>query len=218
MATLSLPVPGVTQGPLYAQMLNAALNAINTDTDVIRRGTRTLGNVSGVPFIELISNTGSQATLHLSSGNGFSGPYLFGLGNDFGDRPGFLIANKAAGQGLYLDNQPTATNTGFFGAQRSNAALVDLVAAKSGSNGTFVLRVLSGITPTLNQALLAVYSAGDAEVFKVTADGKVGVFGKAAERQARIDYVTSDNLTPTAFQDRINRVIATLINYGWIPE
>lgn len=217
MATLSLPVPGVTLGPAYAEMLNAAITAVNEDPNVIRRGSKTLGNVTGTPYLELLSNSGSQATFHISAGSGFSGPYLMGIGNDNGSRPGLLIANKAAGQGLYLDNQPTATNSAVFGAQRSDAALFDLVAAKQGSNGTFVLRVLAGLTPTTNQALMAIYSAGDAEVFKVTADGKVGVFGKAAERQARIDYVTSDNLTPTAFQDRINKVIATLINYGWIP-
>lgn len=214
MATLSLPIPGVTQGPLYAEMLNTAITAVNEDPNVIRRGTKTLGNVSGTPYIELLSNSGSQATLHMSAGSGFSGPYLMGIGNDNGDRPGLLIANKAAGQGLYLDNQPTATNSAVFGAQRSNAALFDLVAAKSGANGTFVLRVLSGVAPTTNQALMAIYASGDVETFKVTADGKVGVFGTVSARQARIDYA---GLDLAQVQDRVNKVIATLINYGWIP-
>lgn len=214
MATLDLPIPGVTQGPLYAQMLNSALNAINTDTDVIRRGSRNVGTTSGVPFIELLSNTGSQATLHLSSGNGFNGPYLFGLGNDFGNSPGFLLANKAGGQGFYLDNQPTATNTGFFGAQRSNAALMDLVAAKSGANGMLVLRVLGGITPATNQPLMTAYDYTNAPIMNITADGKWGVFGVSSGRQAAIPYAGADL---GQVQDRVNKVIATLINFGFIP-
>lgn len=166
---------------------------------------------SGTPYIELLGNTGDQATIHLSSGSGFTGPYLFGLGNDFGSSPGFLIANKASGPGLYLDNHPTATNVAVIGFQRSNAAFMDLVAAKGGAGALVMLRLNGGVTPGADQRLLTTYGAAG-EIFAVGANGKAGFFGRITERGAQIGWV--DGSTPNG--GTINAIIATLINLGVI--
>ncbi|MCS4275347.1 hypothetical protein M2390_000508 [Mycetocola sp. BIGb0189] len=97
-------------------------------------------NNGTTPLVDLIDNTGSASTIHLTSGPGFKGAYLMGIGNDYEDKPGLLIANKAKGVGFYLDNYPSATNSAFFGAQNGGgSAFMDLF--QNADNAEPVLRV-----------------------------------------------------------------------------
>lgn len=193
-----IDAPGPVRDALRAQFPRASILGVGANT---------------APLLEWTGIAGAFAGVHLSSGAGFTGPYVFGLGNDFGDRPGFLVSNKAAGVGIYLDNQPSATGIGMFAAQRSDAPLFDFVTAKDAAGTMMVLRVDSTVSNP--GSLAAFYGKSNAPILELHGNGGLGFFGKTPTgRQPRIDFTSADT---ASLQDRVNKLIGTLIEYGLLP-
>lgn len=142
------------QDPVAAALVNDDTSQTRTALDgaFVEQGkTRYEGSS---PFVE-IANQSEHATLHLSGGPQ-DRPYIVGVGNDAGSSPGFLVANKANGHGMYLDNHPTATQAGFFGAKRSSARLMHLVATTAATSPILELQVQPGVSENRAQPILRV--------------------------------------------------------------
>lgn len=142
------------QDPVAAALVNDGASQTRTALDgaFVEQGkTRYEGSS---PFVE-IGNQSEHATLHLVGGPQ-DRPYIVGVGNDAGSSPGFLVANKANGHGMYLDNHPTATQAGFFGAKRSSARLMHLVATTAATSPILELQVQSGVSENRAQPILRV--------------------------------------------------------------
>ncbi|MBD8477553.1 hypothetical protein [Microbacterium sp. CFBP 8794] len=164
------------------------------------------------PLIEWTGVAGAFAAFHASNGPGFTGPYLVGLGNDWGATTALHLANKAGGVGLYLDNHPSATGVGMFAAQRSDASLFDFVTAKNAAGALMVMRVDASITNP--GTLAAFYGKANAPILELHGNGGLGFFGKTPTgRQPRIPFTSAD---PAAMQDATNKIIGTLIELGLI--
>lgn len=91
------------------------------------------------PLVE-IGNTGSQSTFHLTTGEGFSGPYVLGIGVDHDDATGFVVSVKAdnnVGFGLNLEETAGADSIGLLGANFSLGTLIALRKA-GGASGPLV--------------------------------------------------------------------------------
>ncbi len=167
-------LPGANGVPIdsaVAAMTTGSGTATNTalKSFLVSRGTTDVGAITS-PFLELAGNTGSAAQIHLTNGEGFTGPYQMGVGNNFGDTIGLLLANYAAGHVLYIDNHPDATGTAVFGAQRSDATLFDLVKVKDDAGAIMVLRVddevsepgsLAGFFGVDNKEVMSIDGGGD---------------------------------------------------------
>jgi hypothetical protein len=168
----------------------------------VTRGNYVVGGITS-PIIEYTGNSGSAATLHLSTGAGFSAPYLMGIGNDHGNKPGLLIANKAQGIGLYIDNHPGALGQGIFGAQRSaDAGLADFVASVTSSQPLVLIRLNNGVSPANAQPLLSVRDV-DGQSFKIRADRGIEAYRNftllpedGAAQGVEIIITDSPNKTP----------------------
>ncbi|MCW2165418.1 hypothetical protein B0I12_002573 [Microbacterium hydrothermale] len=184
-----------------------ALRAQFTRASILGVGANT------APLLEWTGIAGAFAGMHLSNGPGFTGPYMAGFGNDFGNTTAVHIANKAGGVGLYLDNHPTATGTGMFAAQRSDAPLFDFVTAKNAAGTMMVLRVDSNVTNP--GSLAAFYGKSNVPILELHGNGGLGFFGKTPTgRQPRIPFTSTD---AASLQDTVNKIIGTLIEYGLIP-
>ena len=102
---------------------NKTGDVVLTAADVAAIPTGTKGiTPTTEPYLTL-SNNGSKATMHLLMGEGFTGDYLIGIGNDFGNKPGMLIANKAQGMGLFINNQATLLGGAGYGLRVVNSAV-----------------------------------------------------------------------------------------------
>jgi hypothetical protein len=139
---------------------------------LVARGTTVVGAITS-PFLELEGNTGSAAQIHLTNGPGFTGPYQLGVGNNWGDTTGLMLANYAAGHVLYIDNHPESTGTAVFGAQRSDASLFDLVKVKDGAGALMVLRVGDDVEDA--GGILGIFGVENKEVMSVDGGGDVFV-------------------------------------------
>lgn len=169
-------LPGVNAVPAdnaVATYSTAQGSATNTAlrSFLVSKGQTIIGAI-GAPFMDFEGNTGSAATAHFTNGPGFSAPYIVGIGNNWGTKPGLLLSNYDAGQALYIDNHPSSTGTAVFGAQRSNASLFDLVQAKDGAGTLMVVRVDNGIT---NPGSLAAFYASTGESLNIRGTGDVDV-------------------------------------------
>lgn len=161
------------QDPVAAALVNDGASQTRTALDgaFVEQGkTRYEGSS---PFVA-IGNHSEHATLHLVGGPQ-DRPYIVGVGNDAGSSPGFLVANKANGHGMYLDNHPTATQAGFFGAKRSSAMLMQLVATTAATTPILELQVQPGVSENRAQPILrvmdgngvvATFNRGSTEFYK----------------------------------------------------
>lgn len=72
------------------------------------------------PYVTL-SNNGAQSTLHLISGEGFTGPYVLGIGSDYGN-VGLYVSNKRTGIGSFITNEATVTGGAAYALRVVNYA------------------------------------------------------------------------------------------------
>lgn len=75
---------------------------------------------TAAPYVTL-SNNGSKASLHLISGEGFSGPYILGIGSDYGN-VGLYVSNKRNGIGTFITNEATVTGGASYALRVVNYA------------------------------------------------------------------------------------------------
>ena len=106
---------------------------------------------TGTPYFTRYNN-GSEATFHLTSSGAFSAPYIMGIGNDVGNKYGFLVSNKAAGVGAVFNNTSTVTAADGYALRVTNAstvspgALFETVGANSGHAARFSTDTAASIT------------------------------------------------------------------------
>lgn len=120
-------------------------------------------------LVEITSDGSAYSAMHITAGPNVAPglAYLIGIGNDYGSQPGLVVANKAAGRGLAIDNQPSVSNaeaSGLYLNQRSTVAPGAILEQNATGAGTLlVLRVANvpGAAPSVGQRLATFARAGN---------------------------------------------------------
>ncbi|WP_205728496.1 hypothetical protein [Bacillus wiedmannii] len=155
-----------TDGKVH-QVLKSRLDADYLKT--IKVGNNQNRNLTAdKPFLE-IASVGGAAALHLTNGEGFTGPYILGIGKDAPGK-GLELPNKANGNMITGTQRATVTdpNTYWMQLMQSSTTSPLVRLEQNVPDAAVALQLVANGLPTDNQLLMYV---GDSlgEAFKIYA-------------------------------------------------
>lgn len=216
-----------------------------SDKRYVKQGLTYIDDKLTAPFIELENNTSAHASLHVTLGPNFSGPYGAGWSDNRSNATVHYFAHKSGGNMNVTRKEPTATgNTWVYYQEAKTGVMQELVQAAQGGAPMQVFRVANQVNAGAHAMyydrggyLFAVLeSNGAGAVFNrdfrvmpdVTSDretehsirvagGQVGFHGKLSfqENNAPPYASVGDEASQVAL---LNYLKATLVNKGFIRD